>query len=153
MSRIEHVLINKKKAFTFEAGQRFVVKVAKSIVASIQINQTKSNPDALYAIVSSNYGKSYKDTTNVLQHFYGMAIYQVVEVEEPVFGIIKTVLDKTVDRYIVWSPSSRQPSQQIFTSAKQARYVAYRMSEQNKGHVFYWSKLEGNAQCVELPPE
>lgn len=65
-------------------------------------------------------------------------------------GVVKTVLE--ADRYIVWTPSSIAPPQQIFTSAKQARYVSYRMTEQHKdtGEIFYWAKLEGHAQWGNL---
>jgi len=60
-------------------------------------------------------------------------------------GVVKTTLEE--ERYIVWTPSSIAPPQQIFTSAKQARYVSYRMTEQHKatGAIFYWAKLEGHA--------
>lgn len=68
------------------------------------------------------------------------------------YGVIKTPTDDR-SMYIIWTPSSIAPPQQIFTSAKQARYVAYRMSEQHKGCIFHWAKLEGHAQWGELPTE
>lgn len=269
MVRTEHVLINKKKPFVFEAGQKFVVKIAKNIVATLKVTDRKTRNGL--PILQYQDAYEVKDMHGVsclfrvCNHLYGKAVYQVVETEvearpvmivfdiethypnhrealvgkqfitgkvgevyvarrkvpkpagevwevktkpseeiemlitstidgtinvavadgsytgfflnqgtvrnisffddfyifrllsneppvkEPIFGVAKTVFDQTAERYIVWSPGSRQPSQQIFTSARQARYVAYRMTEENKGQVFYWAKLEGHSQWGELP--
>lgn len=150
MSLVKHVLVDKKKAFTFQAGQQFVIKVAKSVVARIFIKASKADTSALYAVVAKSEGSMYLEVKNLFNNFYGMAIYQVVEEPTtPVFGVIKTPEER--DLYIVWSPGSRQPPQQLFVSAKQARFVAYRMSEQHKGEVFHWAKVEGHSQRGQLP--
>lgn len=277
MSQVKHVLVDKNKPVTFQAGQQFVVKVAATVVAKIEICSCKADSSTIYAkmvsVVDQSVAKAsvFDANMNFLKTGYlrGKAIYQVVEEEaliavfdietyypnhrqalvgkqfitgkvgevyvvrqkvtrngnpaprgdwstpseditylmtcnedgvltaenvktgslnfgvqtvmrldgqsllskyplfndyyvyrlipnepvvtkEPIYGIAKTVFDQTVDRYIVWSPGSRSPSQQIFTSAKQARYVAYRLTEQNKGQVFYWAKLEGYSQWGEI---
>lgn len=93
-------------------------------------------------------GKTLKDTIIPLSDHY---LFRLLPVEsESKEGVIKTVIEE--ERYIVWTPSSIAPPQQIFTSAKQARYVSYRMTEQHKatGAIFYWAKLEGHAQWGNL---
>lgn len=151
----KHVLIDKKKPFSFETGQKFVVKVANTIIGEFSIKQGKTK--VLYA---KGYYRGYcfeELTSNYFLDdgaFYGKAIYQVVETEESAntFGVVKTLIEEK-GWYIVWSPGSNQPSQQIFVSDRQARFVAYRMSEEHQGQIFYWAKLEGHAQWGELLDE
>lgn len=135
-----------------------MVKIAKNIVATLKVTDRKTSNDiSILEYEDAHMVMSVRGVSCFFKTFhslYGKAVYQVIHVteEESVFGVVKnTIKDK--DWYLVWSPGSRQPSQQIFTSAKQARYVAYRMSEHNKGQIFYWAKLEGHAQWGKIPNE
>lgn len=134
--------VNKSSFMNFKEGQIFVVKVANTTVGSIAISNKLGG--LLANIFLNTSGRCslwvypYLLTNDILK---GYAIYEMVPVSGE--GVIKT--EQTEERYIVWCPASTSPCQQIFTSARQARYVAYRMSEEHKGKVFHWAKLEGSA--------
>lgn len=143
-------LVNKQLPFRFKEGQVFIVKVANTVIGSISV--VKVADRLVVKVYTTTTGsRSFTDYPYLLNDeiLKGYAIYELVP--ETVEGVVKTEQDK--ERYIVWCPASTSPCQQIFTSARQARYVAYRMSEEHKGKVFHWAKLEGSAQWGELPNE
>jgi hypothetical protein len=55
------------------------------------------------------------------------------------------------DKYLVWSPSSKEPPTKILTSRKQAEVVAEKMSKDNPGEKFYIAKLEAYCEAPKVP--